>query len=299
MSVLIHIGYPKTGTTWLQTCVFNNVQDTHFIGPDKSIVRHLSDKIKEPNLSQIEKVFFNTDKNIIYSDPELSGLISFDWNNGENSEIIAKRLKKLFTDAKILIIIRNQLDFLASGYAYYIRKGGTFKFKKYIEKIKNNESGFSLEYLKYHKLIEQYQSIFGQENVKVYLYEELQNDKKGFLKNLSESFNWEIDKLNIDFSKKNQRLRKGLLHFMRVFNYFTKKEVSEKSYIFNLPFIYSKLNNKYEYFNYYKCFGLPLKTSNVIKDDNLHFFKKYFKDSNINLCRFVDKELLKKYNYPL
>lgn len=299
MSVLIHIGLPKTGTTWLQTSVFNNIQNSHFVGPNRGIIKVLSDKNKEVDINLIRKDFFATEKKIIYSDPELSGLISFDWNNGGNVEIIAKRLKELFSDAKILLVLRNQMDFIASGYAYYIRKGGTFMFKKYLEKIKNEESGFSLDYLKYHNIIELYSKIFGPGNVKICLFEDLRDDKNEFLKNLSESFNLDIDISQIDFSKRNQRLRKGLMHFIRFFNFFTKQEVEEKTYIFNLPFIYSKLNNKYEYYNYYKCFGAPISTSNMIKDDNLQFLNQYFKDSNIDLCKFVDKELLEKYNYPL
>jgi len=299
MSILIHIGLPKTGTTWLQTSVFNTISNTHFVGPNKTIIHLLSKNNEEPDIDQLKKDFFNTEKNIIYSDPELSGLISFEWNDGNNTGLIAKRLKNIFPEAKILILLRNQIDFLASGYAYYIRKGGTYKFSKYFQKIKNEESGFSLDYLKYNNIIEIYSEIYGKDNVKVFLYEELKNNIDGFLDNLSVSFALNIDKSIIDFSKKNQRLRKGLIGFIRFFNHFTKKEVKEKTYIFNFPFIYNKLNNKYEYYNYYSCFGSPIKPENLIKDENLKFLNQYFKESNNNLVKFIGKEILKKYNYPL
>lgn len=297
MSDLIHIGLPKTGTTWLQTCVLNFVKDACFVGPNKYLIAILSGESGKFDVDEIKKNFFETNKNIIYSDPELSGLISFRWENNEISKKIANNLKKLFPDAKILIVLRNQIDFIVSGYAYYVRKGGTYSFNKFFERIKNDQSVFSLKYLEYANFIEIYTDIFGDENVKVCFYEDLVSDKFLFLKKIKDDFDLDLDINTIDMSRKNTRLRKGLLHFIRFSNHFTKKEVKEKTFIFNLSFTYNKLNNKYEYYNYYKIFGSPIKNTDIIKDQNEIFIKQYFKESNKKLEKYISTESLKKYNY--
>ncbi len=296
MNTLIHIGFPKTGTTWLQTSVFCKMKNIKLITPDKEIlVKLINTEIKT---QELKKQYFTNYKNLLYSDPELSGLIAFNWNNGKNKDIILSRLYELFPDAKILITIRNQPDFLASGYAYYIKKGGTYKFKNYFEKIKNHQSGFSLDYLKYDNIISAYSEKFGENNIKIIPYEKLLDNKQKVIEEIAGIYKWELTG-DIDFSKKNQRLRKRLLHALRLLNYFSKNEIPEKNYILDCPFVYKYINQKYEYFNFYKIFGNYINVDNLISAEIKEFIDKYYQDSNKQLCKYIDKTLLEKYSYPL
>lgn len=124
---IIHIGMPKTGTTYLQRKYFPGLKDPSFI---KCHTDYVNERII---------------KNILVSEEGLSGL---PWNNKwkegicnehrfKNSfENSIKNLKIVYPEARILIVFRKHGDWLISLYAQYILEGGTLSFNYFY-----NENG--------------------------------------------------------------------------------------------------------------------------------------------------------------
>lgn len=219
--VLIHIGLHKTGTTWLQNELFiseNNVFEPlyesntsnghstlaeNFIFDNNlnllSSFDYNAEIIKE-SFQSILKKKDNLNKVFVMSHERLSGHPT---SSGFDSSVIANRIKKIFPDGKILVVLREQVSGILSNYFQYLSEGGTLDLKNYLNtKYDGRRPGFCSNYFKYHYLISFYQKEFGKENVLVLPYELLSSNKIMFIDNISDFVDEEIILESINFNKK-------------------------------------------------------------------------------------------------
>ena len=167
--VIIHIGYPKTGTTWLQQGYFPLVNNYYFFG-EKQIPRELYiPNYKYENIKYLKDYFSRYEK-IIISSESFTGPLNLMYE-------YPRYFKKIFNRAKIIIFIRNQVDKYVSGYSNYINSGGTLTFNKYLN-LKGDNKLFGGEKHKYDKLLNEYYKYFNKNNVYVYLHEDFNENKK-------------------------------------------------------------------------------------------------------------------------
>ncbi|MDZ4835086.1 MAG: sulfotransferase [Candidatus Melainabacteria bacterium] len=178
--LLIHIGYHKTGTSWLQTHLFPSAElGLGMVGMEEVRKTLIADRPLQfdPVLCRttlgatIEQI---RAKNLypVISHEELSGN---PLSGGYKSKELAQRLLDVFPDAKILITIREQRAIIYSCYQQYIKIGGTSSFSDYVfprPRWSARLPLFDLENFKYHFLIEHYRNLFGQDNVCVLPYEQ-------------------------------------------------------------------------------------------------------------------------------
>jgi hypothetical protein len=185
----LHIGLPKTGTTSLQDLCFARHPDVTYFGQTnvwessnaktvlKALLLDRNDLDLWNNAIEIVNNVLSTGKALVISDEALSlgefMLRAGSWPIKTEHELIARRAYELLGNAQVLIVLRNQPDWIESW-----QKQG-LKNSKYIEKnydlwLKNDlgESAqrlFSL--LDYEKLYKAYINVFGVDNVHVKLYE--------------------------------------------------------------------------------------------------------------------------------
>ena len=126
----------------------------------------------ESKVESLISNYFNQKKDYFISSEGLSGMGYGSFNNGALIKVIANRIKNIFPNAKIIIIIRNQKAALESLYKDDVKYGYLNDFKSWFIGKRNN---CGLDYFKYSKMIEVYQEIFGNDNVKVLLFEKLFN----------------------------------------------------------------------------------------------------------------------------
>lgn len=212
--IFIHVGLPKTASTYLQKAVFPHLKNITYIGRpytqenfafnslqyaengiyDDSQVKQEIDKI-------INKV--DTKNSILISDELFSG---YPFYNFINRGMIAERLKKLFPDAEIILFLRGQCDLILSLYnqlvkngwfyndlnkTFFYSPGKGFSIEDWVNGNKNwninnryinHQSKFSTEHFRYSKLYELYNNLFN--NVNVFLYEDLIKYPDSVLKKL-------------------------------------------------------------------------------------------------------------------
>ncbi|MBW4618441.1 MAG: sulfotransferase domain-containing protein [Cyanosarcina radialis HA8281-LM2] len=192
--VLIHIGYHKTASTFLQELIFNNsAYGFDILGsrPDyfEKIILVNPFTFEPTSVRQffqagILKAWRNSLIPTI-SEEALSGNI---YQGEYNNKNIAERLAIMFPEGRILIVIRRQLDTIVSIYKHRVRSNLTVSIQDYLKQYEAR-SGFNplfrFEYLEYHWLIEYYQKLFGQEKVLVLPYESLKVNKSDFLSKIS------------------------------------------------------------------------------------------------------------------
>lgn len=112
--------------------------------------------------------------------------------------LIARRLKDCFGDAKIIIVIRNQLEILKSMYVEYVHEGFVYSFSDFIK------AGFwyyhthFLPSLFYYENIQTYQNIFGKENVMVILFEDFVDNSSNVVSKICSFLNIPDTKFNFN-----------------------------------------------------------------------------------------------------
>lgn len=185
--VFIHVGYPKTGTSFLQEQVFPNIGEinTYWAG-DKGIyeVRKLLDIVRCCNCSfEPEKIkarfskIISKDKPALITDESLIGDV-FSYNCTD-MYVTMERIKNVFKNVKIIVGIRDVESITKSLYSQYIKEGGTCKMKGFTDSFLNREH--RLNYKHYIKFLNK---VFGKGNVYVMDFENLKKDKKKFVDDL-------------------------------------------------------------------------------------------------------------------
>ena len=234
----IHIGFPKTASTWLQD-LFAAHKDICFVYKPKFF--HWDDcfsKGRDFYLSLFKPSSGN--KICLDSVEQYSAGFryrSFGWDccykekRSEgfgkavqkfvmpmDNELIARRIHQTAPDAKILIVIRNQEDWLASVYKHFIRGREELRaFSKFIKEDAFVKVGF------YSAIVDLYFKLFGRGNVLVLFYEELSKDPKNFLDKISDFFG--IDKF--DYSQINTKAKVSLTNrgakILRIVNFAARR----------------------------------------------------------------------------
>ena len=186
----IHIGYHKTASTYLQFEVFPSINGlvvlnhlnkemdnwfyNNFINVNShsfckdSFLKNFKSMILECGQCELE------DSIRAISEENLSG----DIYTGMESKELMRRIYDVFGDTMILIVIRNQIDFILSVYSNYVLHGGTMWITSW---LRGQETRFGLlfEKIKYSSLIADYMATFGQKNVYVMQYEKLFDEREG------------------------------------------------------------------------------------------------------------------------
>jgi hypothetical protein len=187
--LLIHIGFHKTGTTYLQEhifrehngfapgwTVFSGEAVEHFVlchplrfDPDR--IREAFEATHEPRRDTLLPVLSHED---------LSGHPVKGRYYGVE---VAHRLCECFESAKVLIGIREQQSALRSLFGEYIRQDGEWPIDVFVGRG-DEPPGFApicrLDHLEYDLLVGHYQSLFGAANVLVLPFEQLRNDPLGY-----------------------------------------------------------------------------------------------------------------------
>lgn len=190
MTLYLHIGLHKTATTFLQKAVFPNIRDINFIEQERiyRILRRImieDSVIFDQNKTKKQISNYMTDGINLISAEGLSGNPCLQYINRSN---VVYKLHNMFSDAKIIIGIRNQRDMIVSLYKQYVKIGGTKRISDFIhpkqiigEPI---QDFFDLETLKYGPYLQRIEEYFGLDNIYIYIYEDLLRDKKKFVKGI-------------------------------------------------------------------------------------------------------------------
>lgn len=300
---IVHIGYPKTASSWFQRQFLPFVENITII-PENEIFKYFFDDEKFiPDYNTIRNHFNLYSGKLILSN---HGFVGTNHSFGMKNYLTrgnAYRLQNIFPDAKIILFIRNQVDIIASAYIEYIKAGGTYSISKYLNPQRfrnlNDLIFFYYSYFEYHLLIEFYEKLFSKENVFIYLFEDFNSEPKGFIKDLAKTFSLEYKLEDIDFNKFNPRYRKGIIPLLRLSNRFTEKKVVNKNYCIHIPACFEYSRKVFKWSNQWKIFGNTPSSEFVLGKKNLDYIHSYYKESNRILVNKYKLNNILKYDYPL
>ena len=178
---LVHVGYHKTATSWLQQRLF---LPGNGYGPiarheevDRLLVRpHGLDWDPGPLRAHLAREAAALAPGLV---PVVSSeLMSGNpFHAGAGSDVHARRLRDVAPRARILVSVRSQRRILPSLYMQYLSRGGTEPPEAFFAgQPEPGYLGFSPEHFEYDRLVALYQGLFGRDAVLVIQQEALARD---------------------------------------------------------------------------------------------------------------------------
>jgi hypothetical protein len=244
---ILHIGYPKTASTWFQTRFYPLVSSHRYIAREtvqKAFFSHGAFEF-DPDLARVTLGGMG-DLPPVLCEELLSGSIFTSGLFGFRAKETAHQLKAVFPDARVVIFIRSQVDMVSSTYNEYVKMGGTYGPRRFlhpdvskIEFLPNDLPRFTLEQFRYAPLIRQYRSLFGTENVHVFPYEAFRRDPERFLAVFQETLDLSLETgVDISLRPTNLSYRPSIIAAARFLNLFTRRTRPFKADLFAVPFVY-------------------------------------------------------------
>ena len=287
---IIHIGFPRTGTSWLQTNFFPFVKNCTYI-PRKIIQEKLIHPSSLSFNADILRELKKNSKRVIISEEMITGRVRAGNVNHLFFKEYIGRLKRAFPNAHYILVIRNQLTAIQSMYNLYIEKGGTYKLKRFLsEEFRLQQLQlFAKEYYNYENTLNYLSESINVNNFSVFLYEDLTFDQKGFVSKLVGDFGLELDLPTIRLDPVNESLSERDLKLKRLLNHFTRMGISFKHYYIHVPGIYNIT---------------PRKGSNSSKKhsrlpNEILWLSEYYAESNQRIMERYQLRGMQTFNYPL
>lgn len=180
--------------------------------------------------------------------------------------IICHRLRQIFENqVTILLIIRNQFDWIRSYYLEQLAGGIYVSFDEFLKQQFLNKQTSIFAKLNYYNLVKYYRKFFGDENVKVFLFEEMfkgkVNENNIDYNIIEKNFNFKF-KSSRDMPIENISIPSQLVPLKRLTNYLFRydngngqfhiptRSIDEKKPKKSLQYINKSLSNNFTKINY-------------------------------------------------
>ncbi|MEM7031271.1 MAG: sulfotransferase domain-containing protein [Chloroflexota bacterium] len=300
--IFIHIGYHKTGTTFLQHTFFPNLAMNQILFPNVTYLAESQNYEPQQFVNLlVEQAKSTHHPKTIISQETLSG--RGDGDSMWDAHLIGERLHTTFPNAKILMVVRNQPDYILSLYTFRVIIRGLERrsLTDYLDA--KFERGLRQK-LQYHYLVSHYRQLFGEKQVLVLPYELFVEAPKQFINRLLHFFD-----LQTTFEPENRRVNIGsrnkhILNAHRLINYpFGQSIDFLQQYSLLSQQHYRRVTQAYFYIK--RKAIQPILNSALAKGgQTIRYDKDWqetlvvaFRESNATLSQLIDVDL-KQYGYP-
>ena len=317
-NTVIHIGMPKAASTSLQQSFlirlplinYSGVRGRNISSRD-SLKRVLYNKETDYNAGEVQQGIeggFTKQLPLVISNENVSNPILQQFKKiPQEREVIANRFKKLYPNAKILIVIRNQFSIHKSMYVQKLKgerdsipiKKITYnKWLNWNRELNENGLDNVFRFADYYSLISTYKNLF--KEIKVVVFEEMIKDMQGFLYNelcpfigvdRDDAIQYYNNKVKNKRRSKNsifvENIIRVILNFMR-FNLGNPQKVISKD-------SRKSLMRKIHKITHLIPFG---KVDTTYSVEQKRFIESYYAESNKKVSDIIGVDL-EKYGYPV
>ena len=184
--MLIHIGFHKTATSWMQQRWYPRHPQLAVPVDYWDIVERLVFPDPLHYDADATRAWFDahaaSGRTVVLSAERLSGTPHA---GGYDRAEIAARIAATFPDAHVWIVVREQVGMIASLWRQYVFEGGRLPLERYVRGVVPElKPSFRFEHLDYAPLVERYRSLLGADRVLVTTYEDFRSDPQPTLDRL-------------------------------------------------------------------------------------------------------------------
>lgn len=237
MTLVLHIGFSRTGSTFFQTEMLDRfdmeVQSPAYL--DRKMINFLNDKIIMRGRNSLVQPLTNEEINEFKSLRKSSntfisneGLIGDAYNNMLPLYYNLDLIKALDNDTKVVIFIRAQHKLLASYYNYAVQEGyyaGIKKFLNYqnrdfqsFNSLRYNDANVEIQSLDFYELLISIKKLFGPEKVLMLPIEMLHNDTESFIRKLEIFCGAAFNRNDFNPGIKNIGMSSAQIYLLRIVN---------------------------------------------------------------------------------
>ncbi|MCV0371474.1 sulfotransferase [Filomicrobium sp.] len=201
MKYLVHIGYPKAASTWLQTHLFSGTipsmrpllasgkKNRSYVKSGGGMFYDHDDFgcfLNVFNFNAVDvrkKIKSLTDPAAQVTVLSNEGWCGHPFAGGVTGKAFSDRIYAVLPEATILIIVRNQLDMIVSAYLHFLtQEGGNLTLDEFIRPVKwFHRPSFTLSHLNYMNVIRYYDELFGRDRVVVVPFELITKSTESFV----------------------------------------------------------------------------------------------------------------------
>jgi hypothetical protein len=187
MAPLVHVGFHRAASTWLQRSVFR--ADTGGFAEPVSMGAVLQALVAPPGAAFAPGAARDAlaplleaaaPKVPVISQERLTG---YPHAGGRDAGELADRIAATLPDARVLLVVREQRAVTTSCYRLYVKVGGPLSPARYVSPVHGSTvraPGFDLRQFDYHHLVERYRRHLGPDRVLVLPFEQLKADPLAF-----------------------------------------------------------------------------------------------------------------------
>lgn len=202
--VVVHIGFPKSGSSTLQH-IFSHNDKINFLG----IIRdHSTISLRKESKNEFFFRFIRGVKNDYNEAIKIKQNLSkkkinvisdedFISSHPINYKEKLTRLKKIFPDCKIILVLRNPIDTVISWHNFHIRGGLNSDLLKIENYLKSDRSFYVRDVIKFKERIMFLEQLFGKDNLNIINFDNL------FKENNTQNILNEVFKEDINLNKVN------------------------------------------------------------------------------------------------
>jgi hypothetical protein len=211
--VLLHIGYPKTATTWVQRNLFWQDGNGFFEVADHDELNTLFVRPHpfafdtRETLSTLEGALTRAAAGGLVPVVSAEFLCGNPFYGGREGPEYCRRLAQVFPGARVLVTIRNQASIYQSTYKQFIRRGGTLGPRRFFDPNPDRGYvGFDPKFFEFDLLNDFLVETFGQENVLFLCFEEFVRDAPGFVRKIIDFSGASVpmEEMNLPFGRNTE-----------------------------------------------------------------------------------------------
>jgi hypothetical protein len=218
---------------------------------------------------------------------------------------MARRIKAIFPDARIIIGIRAQPDMLAASYSQYVKGGGTYGVKRFLfpdsyffagSPYRTSAPRFDLAHFDYQRLIRLYFELFGKENVEVLPFEQFKAGPLDCARKLAGKLGLAFDEAKVSEGVRNPGLNHNALRVMRAYNLFTARKTRDKFYLVHIPGLFEVRKKLHRRLN--KIFRKKSGSAELLGPETVHWIDARYAPSNRELGELLGMDV-GAFGYPI
>lgn len=285
MKEVIHIGFSKSASTFLQS-LFENNAEVNFIYKSKRF--SLLDEDKEEVDLNESLTNLESDEHIVL--PSYNKDLNVRTTKLEDVKKILDRIYNHNSEAKIILVLRSQLGLLPSRYSQYIVSGGDKSLSDFFSILNGLETNKKDHFQNYYcQIVKMIVDLFGKENTLILFFEEINSNRVESIKRISEFLNVNLVPKRSTIFSRRKGLTKNGIKMVRFINTYLVKSNENYHGVFetHIPiFFYKNLIRTVRLIDYF----LP-KTKEKLTSEEVKMIAEKFKEDNFKLSEYLNKDI--------
>ena len=305
---IVHIGYPKTASTWFQKSFYPYVRAPRYLARPRVNAAFLEGNALTFDPVEARRTLgLEQGEAAILCEEGLCGYLHNGGVAGMVSRQVAERIRATLPDARIVIFLRAQPTILVAAYQQYLRSGGTYGPHRYFfpgdylsgpNAVTYKQPRFDVNFFCYGPLLSHYENLFGLERLHLFLFEEFQSDPLPFLRRFSAELGLDVEWDAVSLAPRLASYGRPLTWLARFSNRFTAHSVLDKHHVAHVPGWYKVRRVLLETLNRSGLFGRPPTLDRLVGSATASWLSDHYAADN---HRVVERYglALAEFGYPM